>query len=396
MLNFVNRLFVGKSDGTVNSNSTIPTLVTGEIAFAGYKAGKLQILTDTELATLGDGEPMYVLQGTPDGNIRKSAPILRSEIRANSFRKEAYTPAAAQVSMLTPVVTGNTTTGTFKSAKHYRLIIQLETDLPMPSSRPVRAVIPFTLQSDYTGALGAAATTAGSVNNEIAKLVYRINKYPLLKNMIVASQIVGAGTNNDASSSHYAARLVLTGQTIPTEGPSDYEFVKFTASLVELAAGEVNETEGTLLGDAGKNLSVNTGVFIYTAGTVAATSVNVDAVGGSGMAVQVRAMERMARGHLGFTDNTSWDRAMPTSEVVDGIGYDIISLQLLSKYQGDLQGMREMPLQVTIATSTSGSAAQGIAVEKSLKSFVAGTLSTSSSTDTLLDAIAVSQDPDDL
>lgn len=244
---------------------------------------------------------------------RNGSPIASSLIeRANITKvtKQVYAAAVAQTETYASL--------TMVAGKEYKFVIVFKDDQRLIANRQTRVIITHT-----TPATGFTLAT------EVTKLVAKINASKQLKGLLVGSIAT--------------ADVVLTGQAIPTRSINDYQYVNFTSSFV-------NVTDDTYV----------------NAGTVVAPTP------GSGLPAQVIAMERMALGHLGFTDlrdfRTNKDVPFMATEDVIGSGYNIYHIQHFDAHTGDLQSTMRSPLQTTLAIAAAS--AQATAVEALLEAFV--------------------------
>ena len=304
MYNYVQRVFVGKASGAVSTTQTagnqlnLATIVAGDL----YLVDENGVVLDA--AGAATAKTARVVRGTAPGKTITSSPLKSGSGHSTKYTFQAYTAPVAQVTVFDNLnLAANT---------DYKLEVVIQQDLPLVSNRQDRIEVYHT-----TGATVGVA--------DYQKIVAKFNKQRSgLAGIIVAS--TSGGTN-----------LTLTGQPVLGSAIDDYSFVRFDASFVTYSY--VNSVTG-------QRQALNFPTSIQP------TSTN-QAVGGSGVAVQVRAMERVSLGNFGFTSprETWYKGAFPTA-AVDGVGYDIYNVQQLLRGEYMFQDDKAYPHSTVVALVT--------------------------------------------
>lgn len=316
MQNFVQRVFVGKTTGAITLLSPVGTVQTPATPLqiigqpfvpAGLVLGDLLLVDENGIildnTTVAAATRVRVIRGVGSGKVQSSSIIVKGT-PSTRYTSEAYTAPVAQVSTFTALALLPNT--------QYQLQVVIPQDLPLISNRQNRIIV-----SLFTGATVSTA--------DIDRLVVNFNKQRDTLGIIVASRSGG--------------NLVLTGKTIPTVGIADYEFVRFDCNFVTLTS--YNATTGI-----STNLSLKTAVQ---------ADIIVAALGGKGIAIQVRQLERVALGYSGFTSpREQWFRGPFPYGAVDGVNYDILNVQQQISGEGMLQDSKTYPVSTLIATLSGG------------------------------------------
>jgi hypothetical protein len=310
--NHVQTLHVGKATGG-NTGTTLRTIAAGDILFLNAK--NQAVLTPATIAALGDNDQVIIAAGIALGVPRLSAPIKRRDIN-NGLGAVTHQPAAAATQQVDRIATNMT------AGKTYRLLVVLKGELNVQAGRQTRLELP-------------SFVATGVPADDIAKLAAQVTKFKATYGLLEGS---ATGTPGE---------LQITGKVVPAESPLDqYQFVAFSTTFVEVDPLSQSQSSGI----------------------PRVVTTTTKATGGSGLPIQVRAIERMADGHLGNTDLRSFDRPANASKVADGVNYDLLHIVHFDKHQGDHEFTMESPLQTTIATP-SGSTLSGF-VETMVKAFV--------------------------
>lgn len=327
MFNFVQRVLVGKASGAVSTTQTVGS----PLNLATVQVGDLYLLDENGLvldaAAAATALRVRVARGTGNAKVTLSSLIVKPSA-STRYTFEAYSAPVAQVSQYTGLAT------TLTANTQYQLQVIIPQDLPIIANRQDRITV-----SLFTG----PTITDGTA--ELDRLVANFNKQRAgLQGIIVASR---SGSN-----------LILTGQSIPTQGIADYEFVRFDSNFLQIT----NSTTGATLNP-----------FIATQPTSTTA-----AAGGKGVAVQVRQLERIALGNSGFTyARDQWYRGAFPYGAVDGIGYDIYNVQQHVPGEGMLQDTKTYPISTLIAINTSVSGtSQRVTFGAILDAFMASTATT--------------------
>jgi len=321
MYNYVQRVFVGKASGAVSTNQAAgsqlnPALVqTGDL----YLTDENGVVLDA--ASAATASSAVVVRGTGAGTTTTSV-TLKKLGKADKYTFEQYTAPVAQVVNFADLGLQPNT--------QYKLQVVIPQDLSITPNRQNR--VEAYLQTGAT--VGVA---------DINRLVANFNK-----------QRRGTITSLIVATANGTTGITLTAQPIPTKAIDDYEFVRFDANFVSIAY--TNAQTGQLT------------PVVYP--TVVNPSSQTAAQGGKGVAVQVRQLERVALGYLGYTDLLEQHiRQIPTS-AVDGVGYDIYNVQQHVTGMGEFQDTKTYPMSTLIAVA-SGSA-QKTAFGSVLDAFLQG------------------------
>lgn len=309
MYNYVQRVLVGKPSGAVSTAQAAGSQLNPALVQVGdlYLTDETGVVLDA--AAAATVTTAVVVRGTGVGTITSSMPIKRPIGQAGHYTFQAYTAPVAQVTTFADLALQPNT--------QYKLQVVLPQDLSVTPNRQDR--VEAYLQT------GASVGVA-----DINRLVANFNKQRkgTITSLIVAT---AAGTTG----------ITLTGQPVPTVAINDYEFVRFEANFVSIAA--INSQSGQL----------TPAVFP----TLVNPSSQTAAVGGSGVAVQVRQLERAYFGYLGYSDLLE-QHIRPINGLygaVDGVGYDIFNVQQHLVGMGSLQDTKTMP-QSTLVAVVTGSA----------------------------------------
>lgn len=306
MYNYVQRVFVGKPSGAISTAQTAGS----QLNPATVQAGDLYLTDENGVVLDAAGAAAVttaiLVRGTGVGTITSSMPLKRAG-SSTKYTFQAYTAPVAQVTNFADLALQPNT--------QYKLQVVIPQDLSITPNRQDR--VEAYLQTGAT--VGVA---------DINRLVANFN-----------NQRKGTITTLIKATANGTTGITLTGQAIPTKAIDDYEFVRFEANFVSIAA--INAQTGQL----------NPVVF----NTVVQPSSETKAVGGSGVAVQVRQLERAALGYLGYTDLTEQHIRPISYSAVDGVGYDLYNVQQHIVGMGEFQDTKTYP-QSTLVAVAAGSA----------------------------------------
>lgn len=303
----VQRVFVGKASGAVSTTQTVGQ----PINLATVQVGDLYLVDDNgivlDAAAAAVAKSARVLRGSAPGKVISSMPIKRGgpDLR---YTFEQYSAPVAQVTTFADLGLQPNT--------QYKVQVVIQQDLSLQSNRQDR--------------VEAYVTTGPTVSQaDVTRLINNFNK-----------QRRGSITSLIKASAAGTTGITLTAQPIPTVAINDYEFVRFEASFVSIAA--INAQTGQLT------------PVVYP--TLVLPSSETKSQGGQGVAVQVRQMERVALGYLGVTDLTEQHiRAVPAYGAVDGVGYDVYNVQYHVSGSKSFQDTGFYP-QSTVVVVATGSA----------------------------------------
>ncbi len=303
MYNYVQRVFVGKASGAASTAQAAGSQLNPAIVQSGdiYLTDENGVILDAAGAAAVNSA--FVIRGTGVGSVVSSMPIKRGG-QGTKYTYQAYQAPVAQVTNFADLQ--------LQPNSQYKLQVVIPQDLSVTPNRQDR--------------LEAYVTTGATTSQ--ADVTRLINNFNALRRGSVTSLIKASALGTTG--------LTLTGQPIPTVAINDYEFVKFEANFVTIA--QVNALTGQLT------------PVVYT--TALNPSSETKAVGGSGVAVQVRQMERVALGYYGVSDLLQQHIRPVTLSAVDGVGYDIYNVQQHLTGMGEFQDTKTYPQSTLIALAT--------------------------------------------
>lgn len=317
MLNFVQRVLVGKANGAVSTVSVSGTTQSGTLqiagsqpVLAGISLGDLYLVDENNVlldaGTAGAAQKARVIRGTGNGKVT-TGHLMTKPTPSTRYTFEAYSAPVAQVSTFTNLL------ALLQPNTQYQLQVVIQQDLPLIANRQSRITV-----SLFTGATVSTA--------DIDRLVVNFNKQRDVSSVIVASR----SANN----------LVLTGKSIPTAGIADYEFVRFDTNFLTLTSGATGATLSPQIATQ--------------------ADITVAAAGGRGVAIQVRQLERVALGNSGFTyARDQWYRGSFPFGAVDGVTYAIYNVQQNISGEGMLQDTKTYPVSTLIAINNNSAQQTG-------------------------------------
>lgn len=326
MYNYVQRVFVGKASGAVSTTQT----AGNQLNLATIQVGDLYLVDENgvvlDAAGAAAAKSARVVRGTAPGKTISSDLLRSGSGHSTKYTYQAYTAPSAQVSVFDNLnLAANTS---------YKLEVVVQQDLPLVSNRQDRIEVYHT-----TGA------TVGTTDYQA--IVRKFNRQRAGIPQIIVASTTG-GTN-----------LTLTGQPVLGSAIDDYSFVRFDAAFV--TTSYINTTTG-LRQD-----------LVYP--TALQPTTTTQAVGGNGVAVQVRAMERQSLGNFGFTDpRATWYKGNLPYGAVDGVGYDVYNVQQLLRGEYQFQDDKAYPHSTVIALVTGS--AQKTAFGTILDAFISQTATT--------------------
>ena len=320
MYNYVQRVFVGKASGAVSTVQAAgsqfnPTLVqVGDL----YLTDENGVILDA--AAAANVTTALIVRGTGQGTSTSSMPLKKRSTPGTRYTYQDYQAAVAQVTNFADLG--------MQPNSQYKIQVVIPQDLALVPNRQDR--------------IEAYVTTGATVTSaDRDRLVANFNKQRVSQSIIKAS---ANGANG----------ITLTALPVPTVAINDYEFVRFEANFVTIA--QINALSGQLT------------PVVYT--TALNPSSETKAVGGSGLAVQVRQMERVAMGYYGYTDLLQQHIRPITYSAVDGVGYDLYNVQQHITGMGEFQDTKTYPQSSVVALATGS--AQKTAFGAVLDAFMQG------------------------
>lgn len=282
-------------DGTnsaVYGSMTYLNIADGDVAIFNRN---LDVLTSSSTPTSDeDNDLIYIAQGLSTGRFLLSPPIQVANI--TSARAQAYSAPVAQVTH----VGSNGTTGAIVVANStvYGIDIVFSTDQRLlPNKRDHKRI-------EITS--GTSATQQAIADAIVAK----INADPYL------SPLVTAATTNETT--NYG--ISITGKAVAADG--------FGIDKFDVVTFKVFTFDG-----------FGTTPIVYTTASSR----------GSGSYAQVKDIEFKAQVQRGFTNQTQFPVARPTSYLSTSGTYDLITLEYHDEHEGDHQFSMKAPGRVIIA-----------------------------------------------
>lgn len=304
--NFVPSLLIGNgTDAAATALSAVGDIIM-------VKANEhTQILTAAEAAALSDNDAVQFLQLFTDqaGNsaVRQSVKLTRKGV-------ENYN---AQDALAAVQTVWTISFASFLANSKVKIIISMTPDNDTQPNMPRRYEF---ITNRITTTSG---TGAGSSNAEIARLITQINaRFPLIGLVTAAQASAGSA-------------LTITGNAQLTRNIDDYAFVDFDIY------GATYADDGTVAG---------TEAVTESGGTSLASAVKTTtATPGRGLPIQIRTMERIARGYEGINNLRQFDLAPPATEVSSSATYDVLVIEGRFAVEGDFQFLAPYPAKVQLA-----------------------------------------------
>lgn len=330
--NFVPSLLIG------NGTDAAPTALSaqGDIIMV-LAEDHTQILTAAEAAALGDNTAVQFLQyGNQDGTfmVRQSVKLTRKGVE--HYAAQNYTAASQKQVTVddTAIVADN----------KYKFVLVMTPDNDETPNRPKR--YEFTTNR----------ITAGNLTVEMRRVVKFFNTFGPIKGFFTATW---NGQDENGVGVANTAGLVIKGNPQVTRNIDDYAFVDFDLFV----AAFVND--GTYAGSE---------PITESGGSTVTSTIDTYATPGGGLAIQVRAMERFARGYEGMNNLRQFDVSTPVSEVT-GATYDILVIEGRYAVEGDFQFLAPYPAKVQFAIPTAGASGTGGSAQRTqLEALISGWL----------------------
>lgn len=370
MLNYVNRVIVGKSNGAANTGSTLATLTRGDI-----------LVLDEGMNVLSNGaakQPFYVAVGT---GYAESPFILSAKIDPNFARTTIKDTRAAadQVSY----VGFNGTSGTIATPAAgdvAEVVIAFKDRLRLIANRQTRLVL---------NAI-AEGTDVYQVANDLAKQAKMSSPFsdPYGVKVEVVSDGTDLASDNNITVVKGSTKITFaTAAEYNTGTPfavGDYIAIDDVLYKITAIDSLVVTLDRAFTGDSGTVLAANvdhvatpanfglkiSGVsapynnpeidvyekvvfevgcndIVGDATTIISTPVKADL--GQGVYEQVKKMEFDAQGYLGNTNLRLWPIPSFDFHAVSGIAYDVMHIVSQDEHEGDLQNQMKSPVGVTLA-----------------------------------------------
>ena len=377
MLNYVNRVIVGDSDGLVNTGDALSNITRGDILILDEN---MTVLTGTPAK-----QSFYVAVGT---GFAESPFILSSKInpdKVTSSADKGYVAGADQVSTIgiaTPAI-GDSVNVVIAFKDRLRLIANKQTRMVL--SAIAETTDPYDLASDLAKQAKFSSPYSDPYGVQVDVLATGTPTYLTLTEDVTV-------TKGSTSISYAADPGFSAGDIISIRGIA-YKLVSSDASegVLDRAYTGASETidvsaEATAVGSLASITAVdlqvsgltppfqNPEIDLYekvqfTLGSDQdgqVETVVTAATLGNGTYEQVKRMEYDVQGYLGNTNLRQWPIPSFDYHAVAGTGYDVIQIQAFDEHEGDLQGQMKSPVGVTIAFATGS--AQRDAVDTILES----------------------------
>lgn len=380
MLNYVNRVIVGKASGAVNTGATLATITRGDIIVLGEDM--------TVLADAAAAQPIYVAVGT---GVRVGDFILSHKIYPGVnlvVNNQATVAAAEQVSSFASVdvpTVGDSYQAILAFKDRQRLIANRQTRLVLD------AIATTTNPYDVCAALERQSRFSSPYRDPYGIVVDLVATGTTTVSDNVVAVVQGSNTITYATAAtHNTGTPIIVGDLIAFDN-IDYKVTAVNSLVLTLdrpfrAASEAAFTAADI--DIKKTITAcgmtftavappfnNSAVDIYekvefelggSANMGAVTNTTASQLG-QGVYEQVKAAEFAAQGMLGNSNLRDWPIHAFDYHAVAGTAYDVINITSKDIHEGDLQGQMASPVGLTIAFSTSGSSAQRDAVDAILE-----------------------------
>jgi hypothetical protein len=388
MLNYVNRVIVGDSDGAVNTGATLATLTRGDI-----------LVLSEDMAVLSAGaskQSFYVAVGT---GFAESPFIMSAKINPNFAKTSIKDTRAAADQVATLAALDAPTAG-----DAYQVIIAFKDRQRLIANKQSRIVMDYTSitgDDEYSVASALAGQAQWSspyadpygVRVDVTGVTGTVTVADNTATVTKGSKVVTFAT----AATHDTGTAIAVGDVLAFDNIS-YKVVSVASLVITLdrafqAASEAAFTAAdidvikavtaagmTVTGIASpKN---NSAIDIYekpvfevggtaNIGTVAATTA-MDL--GQGIARQIKEAEFAAQGYLGVSNLRDWPADSLDYHAVDGVAYDQINIVSQDEHEGDLQNQMKSPVGLTLAFADAGSNAQRDAVDAIIEDVLGITL----------------------
>lgn len=382
MLNYVNRVIVGKSTGGANTGSTLAAITRGDILVLGEDM--------SILANGADKQPCYVVVGT---GVTANPFIMSSLIHpidSMKVNQKTTRAAAAQVSYvgwngtvgnITVPAVGDIAEVILAFKDRLRLIANRQTRLVLNAAAittdryDICALLeaqsrfssphsdPYGVQVDI---LAVGTTTVYDYDITVVKGSNKVTSLTGTKHDTGTDLIVGDVMAFDNIDYKVTAinTLVITLDR-PFKGTSGVvdnlnidvkktitaAGLKFTGLASPKNNADIDVYENVVF-EVGQGVKdADTGII----GTFGAVDYATAADLGQGIYEQVKKMEFDVQGYLGNTNLTQWPVHSFDYHAVSGIAYDIVNINSFDEHEGDLQSQMKSPVGLTIAFSSSAS-----------------------------------------
>jgi len=376
MLNYVNRVIVGKASGGANTGATLATITKGDI-----------IVLSEDMAVLSDGaakQPIYVAVGT---GIAKNPFIMSSLIHpvdSMVVKNKATRAAADQVTF----VGWNGTTGDIGAVVDktvYEVILAFKDRQRIIANRQTRLVLNAAAEGtdkyDLCAQLERQARFSSPHSDPYGVRVdiLAVGTTTVSDNTVRVTQNSPSITYATAAT-HNVGTAIIVGDVIAFDN-IDYKVTKVAALELTLdrpfaAASEAAFTAADI--DIKKTITAaglkitglaspynNADIDVYEkvdfevgvseSFASAAVDYSVASDLGQGVYEQVKQMEFDVQGYLGNTNLVQWPIHSFDYHAVAGTAYDIINITSQDYHEGDLQKQMSSPVGLTLAFSATAS-----------------------------------------
>lgn len=375
MLNYVNRVIVGKSTGGANTGATLAAITRGDIIVLSENM--------VPLVNGADKQPCYVAVGT---GITANPFIMSSLIHPIDSMKVNQKTTRAAAEQVTFVGWNGTTgdIGAVVDEKVYEVILAFKDRLRIIANRQTRLVLnaaaegtdkydlcaqlenqsrfssphsdPYGIQVDI---LAVGTTTVYDYDITVVKGSNKVTSLTGTKHDTGTDLIVGDVMAFDNIDYKVTAinTLVITLDR-PFKGTSGVVDnlnidVKKTITAAGLKFTGTASPKNNADIDVYEKVVFEVGVSKSFASAVIDYSVASDL--GQGKYEQVKKMEFDVQGYLGNTNLTQWPVHSFDYHAVSGISYDIVNVSSFDEHEGDLQSQMKSPVGLTLAFSASAS-----------------------------------------
>jgi hypothetical protein len=376
MLNYVNRVIVGKSTGGANTGATLDAITRGDI-----------LVLSENMAVLSDGaakQPIYVAVGT---GIAANPFIMSSLIHPIDSMKVSNKTTRAAAEQVTFVGWNGTAgdIGTVVDGSVYEGILAFKDRLRLIANRQTRLVLNAAAEGTDKYDLCAQLENQSRFSSPhsdpfgVRVDILAVGTTTVSDNTVRVSQNSRSITY-DTAATHDTGTAIIVGDVIafdnidykitavnalelmldrPYKAASEAAFtaadidIKKTITAAGLKITAVASPYNNADIDVYEKVAFEVGISTTFASAVVDYSVASDL--GQGIYEQVKKMEFDVQGYLGNTNLVQWPIHSFDYHAVAGIAYDVVNITSQDRHEGDLQSQMNSPVGLTIAFSASAS-----------------------------------------
>jgi len=372
MLNYVNRVIVGKSTGGANTGATLATITRGDI-----------LILSEDMAVLANGaakQPTYVAVGT---GVTDNPFILSSLIHPIDSMKVNQKTTRAAANQVTYVGWNGTVgdIGAVVDEAVYEVILAFKDRQRLIANRQTRMVLNAAADGTDKYDLCAQLEKQSRFDSPYSD-PYGVQVDILAVGTTTVSDNTVRVTKNSRSityataATHNVGTAIIVGDVIAFDN-IDYKVTAVDALELTLdrpfkAASEAAFTAADI--DIKKSITAaglkitglaspfnNPDVDIYekvvfevgVSASFASAPVDYSVAAdlGQGIYEQVKKMEFDVQGYLGNTNLRDWPIHSFDYHAVSGTAYDVVNINSFDQHEGDLQSQMNSPVGLTLAFS---------------------------------------------